>query len=77
MPNEKFSRESVQAQGEAIKAYWARRGYKVTFSVVPITEGKKKAGSKTTLSGWQLETDMVNGLPAELFGAKVNAERSR
>lgn len=74
MPVENFSRDSVQAQAASIKAYWARRGYKVNVSVVPIT-GDKKRGPKTNITGWELETDMVNGLPLELHRAKVNAAR--
>jgi hypothetical protein len=74
MPVENFSRDSVQTQANAIVAYWNRRGYRVSVSVVPII-GDKKKGPKTNIAGWEIETDMVNGLPLELYTAKVNAAR--
>lgn len=77
MPVEKFSRESAQAQADAVKAYWARKGYKVNIFVVPITEKNKRAGVKTDLSGWHLQTDMVNGLPLELYDRRVNEGKSK
>jgi hypothetical protein len=77
MPVENFTREAAHAQAEAISAYWARRGYKVNVSVVPITGANKRAGTKTDLSGFHVETDMINGLPRELYRRKVNAEKAK
>lgn len=65
MAEDNFTKESVEKQAAAVRDYWKRRGYAVRTDVLPLERDQGLSGKKK-LTGWRLQTDMVNGLPPEL-----------
>lgn len=60
-PKEVVSMGAVVAQARAVTEFWRRQGYHITTRVVPVDVADVR-----TISGFRLETNLVNGWPPEL-----------
>jgi hypothetical protein len=76
MPEENYPKSEAKALAKTIREYWERRGYAVSIKAVPLELDPSLKGKKQ-VTGWTIETDMVNGLPKELCRQRTAAEQAQ
>lgn len=68
--------QTAQLEADEIVGYWRKRGYVVHAKIERIAPGKRNPETEEPeLYGWAVRTDMVCGMPRDMYEAA--AQRGR
>lgn len=62
------TRDQAQETANKLMDYWGRRGWEVNAWVVPVMGTKQGEGDNIdTFTGWVVRTNLINGMPQEMY----------
>lgn len=67
------TRDQAQETANKIMEYWSSRGYVVDAKVAPMCTKLEDGEGLLEVYGYNVRTDMINGLPRELYHQKRRA----